>query len=132
MDVHFRETPFESNIPVLLGLASVWNVSFLGYPARAILPYTQALSKLAPHIQQACPAVPAFGAGSGCPGCQLLHALMCLLASCLAELLCRGWAGLGCNRCQGTDLVTHMLGCLTVRAHSLSGSNHGLAAGKGW
>ena len=39
---------------MLLGLASVWNVSFLGYPARAILPYTQALSKLAPHIQQAC------------------------------------------------------------------------------
>ena len=53
MDRHFREAPFESNIPVLLGLASVWNVSFLGYPARAILPYTQALSKLAPHIQQA-------------------------------------------------------------------------------
>ena len=52
MDVHFRETPFAQNIPVLLGLASVWNVSFLGYPARAILPYTQALSKLAPHIQQ--------------------------------------------------------------------------------
>lgn len=35
-----------------LGLASIWNVSFLGYAARAILPYTQALSKLAPHIQQ--------------------------------------------------------------------------------
>ena len=52
MDVHFREAPFDKNIPVLLGLASVWNVSFLGYPARAILPYTQALSKLAPHIQQ--------------------------------------------------------------------------------
>ncbi|THG09213.1 hypothetical protein TEA_027399 [Camellia sinensis var. sinensis] len=38
---------------VLLGLLSVWNVSFLGYPARAILPYSQALEKLAPHIQQA-------------------------------------------------------------------------------
>ena len=58
MDVHFRETPFLQNIPVLLGLASVWNVSFLGYPARAILPYTQALSKLAPHIQQARPQAP--------------------------------------------------------------------------
>ena len=58
VDVHFRETPFERNIPVLLGLASVWNVSFLGYPARAILPYTQALSKLAPHIQQARPLRP--------------------------------------------------------------------------
>ena len=52
VDKHFRTAPFEENIPVLLGLASVWNVSFLGYPARAILPYCQALSKLAPHIQQ--------------------------------------------------------------------------------
>jgi glucose-6-phosphate isomerase len=52
VDEHFRTAPLEENIPVLLGLSSVWNVSFLGYPARAILPYTQALSKLAPHIQQ--------------------------------------------------------------------------------
>ncbi|KAF4347284.1 hypothetical protein G4B88_012851, partial [Cannabis sativa] len=37
---------------VLLGLLSLWNVSFLGYPARAILPYSQALEKFAPHIQQ--------------------------------------------------------------------------------
>ncbi|KAI3759107.1 hypothetical protein L6452_06682 [Arctium lappa] len=52
IDQHFQSTPFEDNIPVLLGLLSIWNVSFLGYPARAILPYTQALEKLAPHIQQ--------------------------------------------------------------------------------
>nr|AFK39110.1 unknown [Medicago truncatula] len=52
IDQHMHSEPFESNIPVLLGLLSVWNVSFLGYPARAILPYTQALEKFAPHIQQ--------------------------------------------------------------------------------
>ncbi|XP_057964551.1 glucose-6-phosphate isomerase, cytosolic 1-like [Malania oleifera] len=52
IDQHFFSTPFEKNIPVLLGLLSIWNVSFLGYPARAILPYSQALEKLAPHIQQ--------------------------------------------------------------------------------
>lgn len=52
IDDHFHSTPFEKNIPVLLGLLSVWNVSFLGYPARAILPYSQALEKFAPHIQQ--------------------------------------------------------------------------------
>lgn len=52
IDQHFHSTPFERNIPVLLGLLSVWNVSFLGYPARAILPYSQALEKFAPHIQQ--------------------------------------------------------------------------------
>lgn len=52
IDQHFYSAPFEKNIPVLLGLLSLWNVSFLGYPARAILPYSQALEKLAPHIQQ--------------------------------------------------------------------------------
>ncbi|KAG7943936.1 hypothetical protein I3843_15G071600 [Carya illinoinensis] len=52
IDQHFYSVPFEKNIPVLLGLLSVWNVSFFGYPARAILPYSQALEKLAPHIQQ--------------------------------------------------------------------------------
>ncbi|KAL1546732.1 glucose-6-phosphate isomerase [Salvia divinorum] len=52
IDQHFHSAPFEKNLPVLLGLLSVWNVSFLGYPARAILPYSQALEKLAPHIQQ--------------------------------------------------------------------------------
>ncbi|KAK3424793.1 hypothetical protein EUGRSUZ_F01561 [Eucalyptus grandis] len=52
IDQHFHTAPFDKNIPVLLGLLSVWNVSFLGYPARAILPYSQALEKFAPHIQQ--------------------------------------------------------------------------------
>jgi len=52
IDKHFKEAPFESNLPVLLGLMSLWNVSFLGYPARAILPYCQALAKLPAHIQQ--------------------------------------------------------------------------------
>ncbi|KAF7141807.1 hypothetical protein RHSIM_Rhsim06G0034400 [Rhododendron simsii] len=54
IDKHFYSAPFDKNIPVLLGLLSIWNVSFLGHPARAILPYSQALEKLAPHIQQAC------------------------------------------------------------------------------
>lgn len=52
VDRHFREAPFEKNMPVLLGLMSIWNVSFLGHPARAILPYCQALGKLPAHIQQ--------------------------------------------------------------------------------
>lgn len=52
MDDHFATAPFEKNLPVLMGLIGVWNVSFLGCPAKAILPYCQALSKLAPHIQQ--------------------------------------------------------------------------------
>eukprot|EP00201_Polytomella_parva_P022526 CAMPEP_0175041642 /NCGR_PEP_ID=MMETSP0052_2-20121109/2045_1 /TAXON_ID=51329 ORGANISM="Polytomella parva, Strain SAG 63-3" /NCGR_SAMPLE_ID=MMETSP0052_2 /ASSEMBLY_ACC=CAM_ASM_000194 /LENGTH=678 /DNA_ID=CAMNT_0016304213 /DNA_START=251 /DNA_END=2288 /DNA_ORIENTATION=- len=52
MDDHFKTAPFSENLPVLLGLLSVWNVSFLGYAAKAILPYCQALAKFAPHIQQ--------------------------------------------------------------------------------
>ncbi|CAI9777827.1 unnamed protein product [Fraxinus pennsylvanica] len=52
IDQHFYSAPFAKNLPVLLGLLSVWNVSFLGFPARAILPYSQALEKFAPHIQQ--------------------------------------------------------------------------------
>ena len=52
IDVHFKNAPFEQNLPVLLGLLGVWNATFKGYGAKAILPYCQALAKLAPHIQQ--------------------------------------------------------------------------------
>ena len=52
MDTHFRTAPFEENLPVQLGLAGIWNSTFLGYSSLAILPYCQALAKLAPHIQQ--------------------------------------------------------------------------------
>ena len=41
MDDHFKSAPLGSNLPVLMGLTSLWNISFLGYPARAILPYCQ-------------------------------------------------------------------------------------------
>lgn len=41
MDDHFKTAPLEDNLPVLLGLISLWNISFLGYPARALLPYCQ-------------------------------------------------------------------------------------------
>jgi glucose-6-phosphate isomerase len=52
MDQHFLNAPFEKNIPVILGLLGVWNMSFLGYNTRATLPYGQALLKLPAHIQQ--------------------------------------------------------------------------------
>ncbi|PKA46476.1 Glucose-6-phosphate isomerase, cytosolic 1 [Apostasia shenzhenica] len=52
IDNHFYSASFDKNIPVLLGLLSVWNATFFGFPARAILPYSQALEKFAPHIQQ--------------------------------------------------------------------------------
>ncbi|HGJ64432.1 TPA: glucose-6-phosphate isomerase, partial [bacterium] len=52
MDKHFRESPFEKNIPVLSGLIDIWNINFLGLKTRALLPYAQALSKLPAHTQQ--------------------------------------------------------------------------------
>ena len=52
IDQHFLKTPIEQNIPAILGLFGVWNSSFLGRADRALLPYCQALLKLAPHIQQ--------------------------------------------------------------------------------
>lgn len=52
MDTHFFETPLRQNLPVLMGLLGVWNSSFLGHSARAILPYAQALMRFAAHIQQ--------------------------------------------------------------------------------
>jgi glucose-6-phosphate isomerase len=52
MDKHFRTTPLEKNIPVIAALIDIWNINFLGYKTRALLPYCQALLKLAPHTQQ--------------------------------------------------------------------------------
>ena len=52
IDTHFREAPLEENIPITMAMLSIWNVTFLGYASRAILPYCQALGKLSSHIQQ--------------------------------------------------------------------------------
>ena len=52
IDEHFINAPFEKNIPVLMGLLGVWNMSFLGYNTRATLPYAEALLKFPAHIQQ--------------------------------------------------------------------------------
>lgn len=52
MDQHFLTAPPAQNLPILLGLYGIWNTSFLGFPARALLPYCQALHRFAAHIQQ--------------------------------------------------------------------------------
>jgi glucose-6-phosphate isomerase len=52
MDAHFETTPFEKNIPVILGLLSVWYNNFFGAQSEALIPYTQYLQKLAPYLQQ--------------------------------------------------------------------------------
>jgi glucose-6-phosphate isomerase len=52
MDTHFKTTPFEKNIPVVLALISVWYNNFFGAETEALIPYTQYLQKLAPYLQQ--------------------------------------------------------------------------------
>jgi len=52
VDDHFLNAPMEKNIPIIMGLLGVWNMSFLGFTARATLPYAEALVKLPAHIQQ--------------------------------------------------------------------------------
>ena len=52
MDEHFRNTPFEKNLPVLMGLLSVWNNDFLGAQTVAVLPYEQYLKRFPAYLQQ--------------------------------------------------------------------------------
>ena len=52
MDEHFKNTPFEKNIPIVLALLSIWHNNFFGAETEALIPYTQYLQKLAPYLQQ--------------------------------------------------------------------------------
>ena len=52
LDNHFRNCSLEKNIPVILGLISIWHRSILGYKSHAIIPYDQRLELLIAHIQQ--------------------------------------------------------------------------------
>ena len=63
MDKHFLHAPFEKNLPVLMGLLGVWNISFMGYKTRTILPYAEALLKFPAHIQQVGYTVMLFESG---------------------------------------------------------------------
>jgi glucose-6-phosphate isomerase len=52
MDEHFRNTPFEQNLPVLLGLLTVWYTDFFDAQTIAILPYDQYLNRFPAYLQQ--------------------------------------------------------------------------------
>ncbi len=52
LDVHFRTTPFERNLPVLLGLLTVWYTDFFGAQTVAVLPYDQYLKRFPAYLQQ--------------------------------------------------------------------------------
>jgi glucose-6-phosphate isomerase len=52
MDEHFRTTPFERNLPVLMGLLSVWYNNFFNAHTVAVLPYDQYLKRFPAYLQQ--------------------------------------------------------------------------------
>ena len=53
MDRHFRATPLEENIPVILALLGIWYNNFWGAETWAVLPYDQYLRRLPAYLQQA-------------------------------------------------------------------------------
>jgi glucose-6-phosphate isomerase len=52
VDEHVRTTPFDQNVPVLMGLLNVWYVNFLDAHTHAVLPYAQYLHRFPAYLQQ--------------------------------------------------------------------------------
>src|SRR3989454_7689896 len=52
MDEHFRTAPFERNLPVLMGLLTIWYTNFFDASTVAVLPYEQYLKRLPAYLQQ--------------------------------------------------------------------------------
>jgi len=52
MDEHFRTAPFERNLPVLMGLLSIWYNDFFGAQTIAVLPYEQYMKRFPAYLQQ--------------------------------------------------------------------------------
>ncbi len=52
IDEHFRTTPFSDNLPVLMGLLSIWYNNFFDAPTVAVLPYDQYLKRFPAYLQQ--------------------------------------------------------------------------------
>jgi glucose-6-phosphate isomerase len=52
MDEHFRTAPFDTNLPVILGLLTVWYCDFFDAQTQAVLPYDQYLKRFPAYLQQ--------------------------------------------------------------------------------
>jgi glucose-6-phosphate isomerase len=52
IDEHFRNAPFESNLPALMGLLGIWYANFFGAQTVAVLPYEQYLKRFPAYLQQ--------------------------------------------------------------------------------
>jgi len=53
MDIHFKTTPTQNNVPVVLALLSVWYSNFFNVETEAVVPYADALHQFVPYLQQA-------------------------------------------------------------------------------
>ena len=52
MDNHFRESDFQYNIPVLMGLIGIWYINFFKFPTYCVVPYDQYLKRFPAYLQQ--------------------------------------------------------------------------------
>ena len=52
MDLHFKNSPFEENIPVILAMISIWYNNFFDAESEAVIPYAQYLHRFAAYLQQ--------------------------------------------------------------------------------
>lgn len=52
MDLHFRDTPLEKNLPALMALLGIWYIDFLGAETHAVLPYDHYLGRFSAYLQQ--------------------------------------------------------------------------------
>ena len=52
MDLHFRQTPLDENMPVLMAMLGIWYNNFFGAESQAILPYTNRLDRFPAYLQQ--------------------------------------------------------------------------------
>ena len=53
-DNHFRSTPLEENVPVLLAVLGIWYINFFQAETHAMLPYDQYMHRFAAYFQQVC------------------------------------------------------------------------------
>jgi len=54
MDNHFKDAPFDKNIPVILALMGIWYNNFFGAETEAVLPYDQYMHRFPAYLQQLC------------------------------------------------------------------------------
>jgi glucose-6-phosphate isomerase len=93
MDQHFKNAPFEQNMPVLMALLGIWYGNFWGAQSQAILPYDHYLRNITKHLQQLdmesngksvlqdgtpvhCATGPVIWGGVGCNGQHAYHQLL--------------------------------------------------------